>query len=76
MTASGADGVVGFLGTDAADTEAIRQRVIGRLPPYMHPSEIHLIGQWPLNANGKIDRSAAGDVVGVGSGKTMNGSTI
>lgn len=58
VTASGADGIVGFLGTDAADTGAIRQRVIGRLPPYMHPSDIHLIGEWPLNANGKIDRKA------------------
>lgn len=58
LTASGADGIVGFLGTDAADTAAIRQRVIGRLPPYMHPSEIRLVGEWPLNANGKIDRKA------------------
>ena len=32
--------------------------MIGRLPPYMHPSDIRLIGQWPLNANGKIDRKA------------------
>lgn len=58
LTASGADGIVGFLGTEAADTEAIRRRVIARLPPYMHPSEIHPIGEWPLNANGKIDRKA------------------
>jgi len=58
VTASGADGIVGFLGTEAADTEAIRRRVIARLPPYMHPREIRLIGEWPLNANGKIDRKA------------------
>lgn len=58
VTASGADGIVGFLGTEAADTEAIRRRVISRLPPYMHPSEIRLVGEWPLNANGKIDRKA------------------
>lgn len=58
VTASGADGIVGFLGTDTADTQAVRQRVIGRLPPYMHPSEIRLIREWPLNANGKIDRKA------------------
>ena len=57
-TASGADGIVGFLGTDAADTDAIRQRAIARLPPYMQPSEIRLIAEWPLNANGKIDRKA------------------
>ena len=57
-TASGADGIVGFLGMKTVDIEAIRQRVIARLPPYMHPSEIRPIGQWPLNANGKIDRNA------------------
>jgi amino acid adenylation domain-containing protein len=58
QTASGADGIVGFIGAAQADTEAIRQRVIGRLPPYMHPSEIRLVAEWPLNANGKIDRKA------------------
>ena len=58
VTASGADGVVGFLGTDRADTEAIRQRVVARLPPYMHPSALHLVSDWPLNANGKVDRKA------------------
>ena len=57
-TASGADGIVGFLGTEAADTETIRKRVAARLPPYMSPSEIRLIGEWPLNSNGKIDRKA------------------
>lgn len=58
ITASGADGIVGFLGTEAADTGAIRDRVRSRLPPYMQPSEIRAIGEWPLNANGKIDRKA------------------
>jgi D-alanine--poly(phosphoribitol) ligase subunit 1 len=49
---------VGFLGSDRADTEAIRQRVVARLPPYMHPSELRLVSHWPLNANGKVDRKA------------------
>lgn len=57
-TASGADGVIGFLGTDHADTAAIRERVIARLPPYMHPSELKLVAEFPLNANGKVDRKA------------------
>jgi non-ribosomal peptide synthetase component F len=43
VTPSGADGVVGFLGADRADTAAIRNRVIARLPPYMHPSALHLV---------------------------------
>lgn len=58
ITTSGADGVVGFLGADHADTVAIRERVIARLPPYMHPSALHLVTDWPLNANGKVDRKA------------------
>jgi non-ribosomal peptide synthetase component F len=58
VTASGADGIVGFLGAEQADTAAIRQRVIARLPPYMHPSELRLVSEFPLNANGKVDRKA------------------
>lgn len=58
VTASGADGIVGFLGSDGADTAAIRERVIARLPPYMHPSELRLVREFPLNANGKVDRKA------------------
>lgn len=61
VTASGADGIVGFLGADHADAArvaAIRERVISRLPPYMHPSELRLVSEFPLNANGKVDRKA------------------
>ena len=46
------------IGSDRADTAAIRDRVIARLPPYMHPSALHLVTDWPLNANGKVDRKA------------------
>lgn len=62
-TPSGADGVVAFIGADAADTDAIRQRVAARLPPYMQPSEVRLVEKWPLNANGKIDRKALRDTL-------------
>ena len=58
VTSSGADGIVGFLGADTADVEAIRARVVARLPPYMQPSALHLIAEFPLNANGKVDRKA------------------
>ncbi len=58
VTASGADGVVGFLGADHADTAAVRERIVARLPPYMHPSALHLVAEFPLNANGKVDRKA------------------
>jgi amino acid adenylation domain-containing protein len=58
VTASGADGVVGFLGTAQADVERVRARAIGRLPPYMHPSSLRLMPEFPLNPNGKVDRKA------------------
>ena len=58
MTQSGADGVVAFIGGEAKDTSEIRARVIARLPPYMHPSAIRTLVEFPLNANGKVDRKA------------------
>ena len=58
MTAGGADGIVGFLGAEHADVASIRERVVARLPPYMHPSELRLVAEFPLNANGKVDRKA------------------
>lgn len=56
VTASGADGIVGFICADRADVAAIRERVIARLPPYMHPGEIRQVAEFPLNSNGKVDR--------------------
>lgn len=56
LTSSGADGVVVFIGADEADTQAIMDRVKGRLPAYMVPSQIRCIREWPLNSNGKVDR--------------------
>lgn len=58
---SGADGVVGFVGLDGAnreggDADAIRAAANERLPPYMQPREIRFVREWPLNANGKVDR--------------------
>lgn len=68
VTASGADGIVGFLGTDLADAAGVRERVIARLPPYMHPSELRLMPSFPLNANGKVDRKALLAILAEGVG--------
>ena len=51
-----ADGVVGFVGLDRGDADAIRAATNERLPPYMQPREIRFVREWPLNANGKVDR--------------------
>lgn len=57
-TASGADGVVGFVGHPEGDAAAILEAAKARLPAYMQPSAIRLVAGFPLNANGKVDRSA------------------
>ena len=53
---SGADGVVGFVGHGAEDPEVVRRRAAARLPSYMQPREVRVVDEWPLNANGKVDR--------------------
>jgi len=53
----GADGIVAFLGADDVDLEALRNRLKECLPPYMIPREIRLVAEFPLNANGKVDRN-------------------
>jgi amino acid adenylation domain-containing protein len=57
-TASGADGLVGFVGDPDGDAEAILAAARARLPAYMQPSAVHLVDRFPLNANGKVDRGA------------------
>lgn len=53
---SGADGIVGFVGLEDGDADAIRAAACGRLPSYMQPREIRFVREWPLNSNGKVDR--------------------
>jgi amino acid adenylation domain-containing protein len=59
VTPSGADGVVAFVATvDGGDAEAIRLRANERLPSYMQPRAVRFVDEFPLNANGKVDRKA------------------
>ncbi len=57
-SASGAEGVVAFLAAESADLDALRAKLAAKLPGYMQPREIHLVSDFPLNANGKVDRGA------------------
>ena len=57
-SASGADGIVAFLGVGAVDLEVVRDRVRQRLPAYMLPRAIHRVTEFPLTAHGKVDRRA------------------
>ena len=56
VTERGAEGIVAFLCASEADVKRILDRLRERLPGYMVPRTIHLLGQFPLNSNGKIDR--------------------
>jgi non-ribosomal peptide synthetase component F len=55
---TGADGIVVFVSSASADLDHIRERSKEALPSYMHPSRVLNVPQFPLNANGKIDRKA------------------
>lgn len=57
-TASGAKNIVGFIDDASVDTTALIRRLLEVLPRYMVPKQIHVIEEFPLNANGKIDRKA------------------
>jgi amino acid adenylation domain-containing protein len=58
MTPSGADGIVAFIAPSELDPAEVRTRAIARLAPYMHPSQVRVVDEFPLNANGKVDRKA------------------
>jgi len=55
---SRATGIVAFITGPGADTAALLADAQARLPVYMVPKEIVLLEEFPLNANGKIDRNA------------------
>ncbi len=50
-------GIVGFvLGDGVAASDVFRQSLTGALPDYMVPSRVVAVDEFPLNANGKVDR--------------------
>ncbi len=58
MTASGADAIEVYLQTDDFDTKELIEKLKTKLPAYMVPKNIRLLRHFPLNVNGKFDRSA------------------
>jgi amino acid adenylation domain-containing protein len=58
LTPSGAAGIVAFIASSSVETVRLRRALSERLPEYMVPRELRLVGELPLNANGKRDRKA------------------
>ncbi|CAM2010573.1 non-ribosomal peptide synthetase [Acanthopleuribacter pedis] len=46
---------------EAQDLDAVRTFLNAHLPEYMHPGYLVVLPQFPLNANGKVDRNALPD---------------
>lgn len=58
-TPSGASGIVAFVAkSPGLDADALREQLKARLPQVMVPRDIHLLDDFPLNVNGKVDRKA------------------
>lgn len=56
--AGAAAGLEAFVARGDVEVLEIRRRMAQILPPYMVPRRVHLLPELPLNANGKIDRTA------------------
>ncbi len=57
-TDAGYDGIVGFVAGVALTSKQLKAEVAKRLPAYMTPGKYHVLAEFPLNANGKVDRKA------------------
>ncbi|WP_153349208.1 non-ribosomal peptide synthetase, partial [Nocardia aurantia] len=55
------DRLVGYVVGEDVDVDALRARLVDRLPSYMVPAAIVVLDALPLNANGKLDRRALPD---------------
>lgn len=50
--------LVGYVSGEALCVDRIRTGIAARLPDYMLPSALVVVEQWPVTANGKLDRNA------------------
>ena len=55
---TGAEGIVAFISKPGCDLGELKKNLQGKLPSYMQPSELYHVEEFPLNANGKVDRKA------------------
>ena len=58
ITDGSADGIIVFVSGDSLDAGRLVELSKASLPPYAVPQQVLVVGQMPLNANGKVDRRA------------------
>jgi amino acid adenylation domain-containing protein len=63
ITSDGAQGIVAFLETPSADVNAVLETAKKHLPDYMVPRRVYTLGEFPLNANEKVDRKALANLL-------------
>ncbi len=51
-----ATGIVGFVSGQVDEPETLRRGLFRTLPDYMVPSRVLVVEEFPVNANGKVDR--------------------
>lgn len=67
----GRERLVGYVATSQPlDAAAVRQLLSGKLPSFMVPAVIAAIPELPLTANGKVDRKALPEIVGLGDAES------
>lgn len=55
---SGAEGIIAFMSASDRSEREIITALAARLPAYMQPRQLITVNEFPLNANGKVDRRA------------------
>jgi amino acid adenylation domain-containing protein len=56
LEAPAAEAIVAVVSGNGLDTNELLEHCRAALPPYVVPREIQVVGEMPLNANGKVDR--------------------
>jgi amino acid adenylation domain-containing protein len=59
--AGSAQGIVAFVSGEGADVGRLMERAKLLLPPYAVPTQLFIVAEMPLNANGKVDRRSLRD---------------
>jgi non-ribosomal peptide synthetase component F len=57
-------GIVAFVSSESVPIADIEESLRRLLPPYMMPSSVHRLADWPLNDNGKTDYRRLKSLVG------------